>query len=262
MASPGWIREKDGIREKLLATKAAIQEKLCREQHTGGVTRSSRCSSARPAVRPATLSIDLDLPYAADVPDAEQRSRHPMPPMPMSPDAPDDYDWTLCPGAFEVERQRREKRNVMVKERLQNTNRASYVSSGNSLWPTVSSGHMCVYHPVADTAEACADDQVKEGDIVFCEVQSYSREGHFLFYAHQVLGKKLYGDTYWYSIGNIHGYCNGHCRIGTIYGKLIWNGPTSNPEWAALMGMLALASALASKTLDGDAGAGPNPHHL
>ena len=158
----------------------------------------------------------------------------------------------------------------MVKERLQNTNRASYVSSNNSLWPRVANGHMCVYDPVSE------DDQVEEGDIVFCEVR-YSRDGHFLFDAHQVLMKKLYRDTYWYSIGTIHGYCKGHCRIGTIYGKLIWNGRRSNHEWAALMGwaMLMAASktlpawaelmaapALASKTFDGDAGSGPNPHHL
>ena len=82
---------------------------------------------------------------------------------------------------------------------------------------------MCVYDPVSE------DGQVEEGDIVFCDVESHSDVEIF---AHQVLMKKLYGDTYWYSIGNIHGYCNGHCRIGTIYGKLIWNGPRSNPEWA------------------------------
>ena len=121
----------------------------------------------------------------------------------------------------------------MVKGQLQNKERASYVSSGNSLWPRVSSGHMCVYHPVADTDLACADDQVNDGDIVFCEVPS--KDGHFLFFAHQVLMKTLYGDTYWYSIGNIHGFCNGYCRIATIYGLLIWNGPASDPTWLELM---------------------------
>ena len=93
----------------------------------------------------------------------------------MSPDAPDDYDWTLCPGAFEVERQRREKSNVMVKERLHNTNRASCVSSGNSLWPRVASGHMCVYDPVSE------DDQVEEGDIVFLRRRELQQTGPLSF---------------------------------------------------------------------------------
>ena len=120
-----------------------------------------------------------------------------------------DYDWTLNPN-WDEELQNRRERNRMIKEDLQRGREVLYRSSGGSLWPRVHSNDMTHYVPVT------RDDEIQEGDIVFCEVQPGDR-----FYAHNVKHKWLDGGGWWYTIANLAGRENGWCRICHIYGRLI-----------------------------------------
>ena len=109
----------------------------------------------------------------------------------------------------------REVRNKMIKEQLQAGTSVQYRSSGWSLWPRVHSNDLTTYDPVTSA------DQVREGDIVFCQVQPGDR-----FYAHVVKRKILqsYGPHHgeWeFTIANARGWENGTCHIKHIYGRLV-----------------------------------------
>ena len=87
-----------------------------------------------------------------------------------------------------------------------------YRSSGWSLYPRVHSNDQCTYAPV------WSGDEVRKGDILFCQVQPGDR-----FYAHHVKEKELWAATgkYYYTIANIEGRENGWCCIEHIYGRLV-----------------------------------------
>ena len=80
------------------------------------------------------------------------------------------------------------------------------------MWPMVHDNDACTYEPVA------RDEQVEEGDIVFCEVQPTGR-----FYAHLVQRKEWdYSRKAWkFTISNYQGRENGWAYMDTIYGKLV-----------------------------------------
>ena len=121
-----------------------------------------------------------------------------------------DTDWTLSRDWTEEQRLR-EERNQLIKAQLIAGKTVAYRSSGWSLFPRVHSNDLCCYHPVR------FDEQVDEGDIVFCNVQP---SGYY--YAHLVKEKEWhYGDGRWkYWISNLAGRINGWCYLQHIYGKL------------------------------------------
>ena len=121
-----------------------------------------------------------------------------------------DVDWTLCPEDSGKELRLREERNVLIKEQLQLGKPVIYRSSGWSLYPRLWSNDQCSYYPVTSANE------VREDDIVFCQVQPSNR-----FFAHLV-SRKWFQDGEWYfTISNLKGRENGWCRIEHIYGRLV-----------------------------------------
>ena len=109
----------------------------------------------------------------------------------------------------------------MMKKQLQSGKSAQYRSSGNSLYPRVWSGDCCLFEPVFD----CKN--LKEGDIVFCEVQRGNR-----FYAHKILSIRwdhstaASAHTEWrrvFTIGNNRNPPreNGWCFDEHMYGRLV-----------------------------------------
>ena len=98
----------------------------------------------------------------------------------------------------------------MIKEQLQLGKPVIYRSSGWSLYPRVWSNDRCSYDPVTSANE------VREDDIVFCQVQPGDR-----FFAHLV-SRKWFEDGEWYfTISNLKGRENGWCSIEHIYGRLV-----------------------------------------
>ena len=132
-----------------------------------------------------------------------------------------DVDWTLCPHDWLLELRLREVRNRLIKEELLKHKPVIYRSSGGPLYPRVSSGDQCTFHPVTHASE------VAENDIVCCEVQPGDR-----FYCHRVKTKEWRcgpppphiglgdGAGYYFVISNMHGWENGWCAWRHIYGKL------------------------------------------
>ena len=113
----------------------------------------------------------------------------------------------------------RERRNKLLRKRLQNGDPVRYRSSGWSLHPRVHSGQECYYVPVTKPKE------VEVQDIVFCQVMP-SRK----YFAHVVKRKDCQwvhesdskqGEETWFYIANMGGHVNGYCTMKTIYGKLI-----------------------------------------
>ena len=132
---------------------------------------------------------------------------------------PDNPDWTICPNNRPMEVVLRERRNAIIKERLQSGESVSYRSSGWSLYPKGSSGDECSYVPVTKSEE------VKVHDIVFCQVKPTWR-----FYAHIVKektekwvneGDYTQGTVTTFKISNLRGYVNGWCTMESIYGKFV-----------------------------------------
>ena len=123
-----------------------------------------------------------------------------------------DVDWTLCPENWPLEMERRELRNNMIKEQLQKGRNVAYRSSGWSLWPRVWSNDCCTYEPVE------SEDQVRQKDIVFCQVQPGDR-----FYGHLVSSKYWHNRAarWTFTISNIKGRENGWCYIEHIFGRLV-----------------------------------------
>jgi hypothetical protein len=125
-----------------------------------------------------------------------------------------DVDWTLSDN-WDLELQRREERNQLIKDKLLAGRAACYRSSGWSLYPRVHNNDLCTYEPVTSA------DQVEQNDIVFCEVMPRRR-----FYAHLVLRKEWGGeqwgmDEWFFTISNIKGRENGWTTIDNIYGRLV-----------------------------------------
>ena len=124
-----------------------------------------------------------------------------------------DVDWTLCPEDWAKELRHRLVRNTMIKEALLDGKAIKYRSSGWSLYPKVHSNDECTYAPFLQD-----EQDIEEGDIVFCEVQPGDR-----FYAHFVKAK-WWDDVYqgWYfTISNLSGRENGWCGVQHIYGRLV-----------------------------------------
>ena len=121
-----------------------------------------------------------------------------------------DVDWTLCPEDWGMELRLREVRNEMLKEQLQLGRPVIYRSSGWSLHPRVWSNDRCTFEPVTSA------DEVKEDDIVFCQVQPGDR-----FYGHIVSRKWFEHGEWYFTISNLKGRENGWCSITHIYGRLI-----------------------------------------
>ena len=119
-------------------------------------------------------------------------------------------DWTLCPEDWGMELRLREVRNEMLKEQLQLGRPVIYRSSGWSLHPRVWSNDRCTFEPVTSA------DEVKEDDIVFCQVQPGDR-----FYGHIVSRKWFEHGEWYFTISNLKGRENGWCSIKHIYGRLI-----------------------------------------
>ena len=128
-----------------------------------------------------------------------------------------ETDWTiprnLHKGDHAEEQRLRHMRNVMIKDQLQEGRTVQYRSSGNSLFPIVHSNDVCMYEPVL------RPETIREGDIVFCEVQPGDR-----IYAHKV--HRIYWDNFirYFDIGNNHDPppgINGWCQDHHIYGRLI-----------------------------------------
>ena len=76
-----------------------------------------------------------------------------------------EVGWTLCPHDSNNEQMLREVRNRLIQEELLKHKPIIYRSSVWSLYPYVSSGIQCTFHPVTDPSE------VDVSNIVFCEVQ-------------------------------------------------------------------------------------------
>ena len=135
-------------------------------------------STARPSARKRVASPGLHQPEIPPMPTRLPpyvlESRHEV-------SGEFDVDWTLCPENWPLEMERRELRNNMIKEQLQKGRNVAYISSGWSLWPRVLSNDRCTYEPVE------SEDQVRQDDIVFCQVQPGDR-----FYAHLVTTKSWY----------------------------------------------------------------------
>ena len=127
-----------------------------------------------------------------------------------------DVDWTLAPGNWDLELQRREKRSQMIKDQLVAGKNVMYRSSGRSLEPLIYSNDCTTYQPVASA------DEVKVGDIVFCQVFPSQ-----FFYAHLVKEKWEHEAIWYFRISNYKTYAqgygptNGWTDIDHIYGKLI-----------------------------------------
>ena len=81
-------------------------------------------------------------------------------------------DHTLVQDYVEELRLRGEKNNL-IKDQLRQWRTVAYLSSGWSLHPMVNQNDMCSYLPVR------FDEQIHEGDVVFCAAQPGDR-----FYAH------------------------------------------------------------------------------
>ena len=121
-----------------------------------------------------------------------------------------DVDWTLCPEDRARELSLRHARNLLLKTHLQAGRNVCYRSSGWSLVPLVHSNDRTTYAPVT------SEDDVSEGDVVFCEVQP---RGYFM--AHMVKAKYRASDGTRFTISNARGWENGWCKIGHIYGRMI-----------------------------------------
>ena len=127
-----------------------------------------------------------------------------------------DVDWTLAEGNWDLELQRREQRNKMIKDQLRAGKNVMYRSSGRSLEPLIYSNDCTTWQPVASA------DEVKVGDIVFCQVFP-SRS----FYGHLVFDKWKHEAIWYFRISNHqtfaqgYGPTNGWTDIDHIYGKLI-----------------------------------------
>lgn len=93
-------------------------------------------------------------------------------------------------------------------KRLQDGETIVFKSKGNSMTPKIKSGQACKYKPVTK------DDDVKEGDMVFCKVNGR-------IFTHLVTAKKQKGLIWRYQISNNHGHVNGWAEIDKIYGKVI-----------------------------------------
>ena len=129
-----------------------------------------------------------------------------------------DCDWTLSldPLDWRRELDLRNKRNELIKEKLQEGKTVAYRSSGWSLFPRVWSNDLCYYEPSFKDPS-----RIEIDDIVFCEVDPGKR-----FYAHLVKSKTLRwnsdsGREEWsFCISNMAGRENGTCPIEQVYGRL------------------------------------------
>ena len=123
-----------------------------------------------------------------------------------------DVDWTLDPLNRARELRLRQERNQMIKQDLLLGKPVIYRSQGWSLWPRVHANDRCTFDPVYSA------DEVREQDIVFCQVQPSDR-----FFGHLVSVKwYCVRDQEWYfTITNLKGWENGWCAMKHIYGKLI-----------------------------------------
>ena len=94
--------------------------------------------------------------------------------------------------------------------RLRKGETVEFRGGGDSLHPRIKSGECCRYAPV------CKDEDIKEGDIVFCQIKQR-------YWGHMVKKKTFVGGdhTYEYTISNIHGWENGTCFLDHIYGKVV-----------------------------------------
>ena len=78
--------------------------------------------------------------------------------------------------------------------------------------PRIKSRELCTYAPVL------TDDDVKEGDVVFCRVG-----GHY--YTHLVHTKQKVADgSFRFQIGNMRGNINGWTGLNNIFGRVINTG--------------------------------------
>jgi len=121
-----------------------------------------------------------------------------------------NQDWTLHSDRV-IELQLRERRDEMIKNKLQSGQPVAFKSGGHSLWPLLHSGDICEYDPVFEASE------VEVGDIVFCQVRPTWR-----YFAHTIK-RKTYDDekeAWYFTVGNQSGWENSWCWMDDIYGKL------------------------------------------
>ena len=106
--------------------------------------------------------------------------------------------------------QERNDNNKFLKDNLQAGMLVMCRMSGGSMLPIVHHSDVCLFEPVLNS------DTIKEGDIVFCEIQPRNN-----CVAHKVL--KIYEETNirYYDIGNAYGCKHGWCQGQHIYGRLI-----------------------------------------
>ena len=106
--------------------------------------------------------------------------------------------------------QERNDNNKFLKAKLQAGMFVMCRMSGGSMLPLVHHKDVCLFEPVLNS------DTIKEGDIVFCEIQPSNK-----FAAHKVL--KIYEETNirYYDIGDKRGCKHGWCQGQHIYGRLI-----------------------------------------
>ena len=63
-------------------------------------------------------------------------------------------DWTIVEGSnwepakWELEKQLRERRNLLIRESLTAGRSVFYKSTGDSMWPLVQSNDACTFHPI------------------------------------------------------------------------------------------------------------------
>ena len=117
---------------------------------------------------------------------------------PHEADAQYHQDWTKVPGDFwdddrySKEKARRERRDQLHREHLEEGKPVFYKSTGDSMWPLIQSNDHCTLHPIkAVTAGRGGVGLEKEkteigvGDVVFCRVQP--KNLYFTHFVHKVL---------------------------------------------------------------------------
>jgi hypothetical protein len=104
--------------------------------------------------------------------------------------------------------------------RLKSGESVAFRESGNSMCPRIKSRELCTYAPVL------TDDDVDEGDVVFCRVG-----GHY--YTHMVHAKQRkqkLEDGFTYQIGNLRGHINGWTGLNNIYGRVVKSVKSQAPR--------------------------------
>ena len=224
-------RSKENAESQARDAEARFEENNPRRSTPGVGTQAATTKGTRNIPRIARLPPD----QAAD---AERTRPTRIPWVVLS--TPDEAtplfheDWTRVEGsshnpeAWEKELLLRHKRNLMIRETLEDGRPVWYKSTGNSMWPLVQSGDACSFHPVQAVPHGRPhtipkpESKIDVGDVVFCMVQRYMVQRRRQYIAHIVLQVQddVYDNEKKYWIGRMDQTCNGWCHREHIFGIL------------------------------------------